>query len=212
MKMKNLIIIIITFISASVFAQSPKVDTLKFKDNRGKLFKCIVYKADPEGPGSDSINMNGVMFFNGFKYKSSAPNVLRGASPGSLIGYEGIRGINGSGPPRTNRLVIYQYTDKILYALDSAGGGSPMPDNFVLDYLQVQQLMAWDSVNRVPIPVTFPAGISSNESVKINSDKYFCLGDTTANGSWRISISGQSLIFERRETGTWNVLGGFNQP
>jgi len=42
-----------------------------------------------------------------------------------------------------------------------------------------------------------------NTDAVIDSDKAFYFGDSSTNGSWRIVRSGNNLIMERRETGSW---------
>lgn len=42
-----------------------------------------------------------------------------------------------------------------------------------------------------------------NADTTIGSASYFYLGDSVTNGSWRIGRSGNNLVFERRESGSW---------
>jgi len=58
--------------------------------------------------------------------------------------------------------------------------------------------------------VLFPAG---NEQLQITDSAtptytLVNFGDPTIDGSWRISVSGTDLIFERREAGSWIQKGG----
>ena len=45
--------------------------------------------------------------------------------------------------------------------------------------------------------------IKSNASVEAKSDGYFYMGDPDTNGTWRIGRSGDNLVMQRRESGTY---------
>lgn len=44
---------------------------------------------------------------------------------------------------------------------------------------------------------------TNDGDIGIASTKYFYIGDSSVDGSWRIGISGSDLSFERRESGAW---------
>ena len=48
------------------------------------------------------------------------------------------------------------------------------------------------------------------KSVCVDSDGGQCLGDPTVDGSWKLVISGTSLLVQRREGGSWVTKGSFS--
>jgi len=40
---------------------------------------------------------------------------------------------------------------------------------------------------------------------EVPSDSYYYIGDPSTNGSWRLAISGNDLVLQRRESGSWTT-------
>lgn len=47
-------------------------------------------------------------------------------------------------------------------------------------------------------------------SVNVSGNDPIYFGSATSDGSWRISTSGNNLIFERRESSVWVTKGSFD--
>ena len=47
------------------------------------------------------------------------------------------------------------------------------------------------------------------QDVEVNSNQAFYIGDASADGSWRMRVNGANIVWEKRETGTWNQKGSF---
>jgi len=208
--MKKFIFLSLLIIAATqIYAQSPKVDTLRFVRG-GQVYQVIIYGTTGN---RDSVKINGKMFYDGWKYDKDHTNVLKGCYPNSLIKYEGIRGINGTGKPTISKLVIFHPGDDILYALDTvhSGGGEPYGP-VLINYIPVNSIYNMNLSTMDTIPVDMKSGIISRQNITLKADKMLCIGDTAHNGSWRFGLSGQALIFQRRESGVWVQKEGFNLP
>ena len=48
------------------------------------------------------------------------------------------------------------------------------------------------------------------QNVEFNSGQAFYLGDSGTDGSWRMRINGTKIVWEKRETGSWNEQGSFD--
>ena len=49
-------------------------------------------------------------------------------------------------------------------------------------------------------------GVLSTD-ISIPTANYLYIGPSGSNGSWRMYVSGNNLVFERRESGSWNEKG-----
>jgi hypothetical protein len=86
-------------------------------------------------------------------------------------------------------------TDDLLYAVDDPSG-TPASKKVTFDNLQKSITVVGGA-----------SGVSTQGDVTIPSNKYFYIGDSSTNGSWRFYISGGNLVFEKRESGSWNEKG-----
>ena len=48
------------------------------------------------------------------------------------------------------------------------------------------------------------------QDVEVNSGQAFYLGDSGTDGSWRMRVNGTKIVWEKRETGSWNEKGSFD--
>ena len=48
-----------------------------------------------------------------------------------------------------------------------------------------------------------------HQDVEVGQAQAFYFGDATTDGSWRMKLSGADIVWEKRETGTWNQKGSF---
>jgi hypothetical protein len=169
------IFLLLMIILTGIFArgQSPTYDTVKLKRG-GKVFTLIIYSGATNH--TDSVNINGKMFYVGWKYKQGNPNVLVPAYPGgnALISYPGIRSINGSGKPKKSALVIWHKGDDILYSYDTVPhtgppGCDPCPD-VVIDSVFFNTIFAYDAALHKYVPVKFPHGIIADTIILSNGD------------------------------------------
>ncbi len=51
--------------------------------------------------------------------------------------------------------------------------------------------------------------LSLSGSVDVGGAEAFYVGDKTSDGSWRMRVNGADIVWEKRETGTWNQKGSF---
>ena len=73
------------------------------------------------------------------------------------------------------------------------------------------------SLNIVNGDVDAGAGIAGSkvnpafgaQDVEVNSGQAFYIGDASTDGSWRMRVNGADIVWEKRETGTWNQKGSF---
>lgn len=70
--------------------------------------------------------------------------------------------------------------------------------------------MATTRLTLNPQKIKVPANGSFSEDVSIPSDKAFYLGDSGTDGSWRITRSGDNLVFQQREGGAWVTKSTMN--
>lgn len=113
--MKKLLIFLFLLSSFAAMSQNPTVDSLKFMDDRGKLWKLISY-------GSDSVDVNGVMLYSGIAstinhwqtagagFIQPNPNTLKVKIPGIGAYY------TGAGSILTKNLLIRTDTKEIFYS------------------------------------------------------------------------------------------------
>jgi hypothetical protein len=66
---------------------------------------------------------------------------------------------------------------------------------------------AWDAIGNVV--VNMPVAIAGQNANVYENGGYVYFGSMTADGSWRESIQGTDVIFERRESGVWVQKGAF---
>ena len=48
-----------------------------------------------------------------------------------------------------------------------------------------------------------------NQNVLVGQAQAFYFGSATTDGSWRMKLSGGDIVWEKRESGTWNQKGSF---
>jgi hypothetical protein len=86
-------------------------------------------------------------------------------------------------------------TDDLLYTVDDPGG-TPASKKVTFDNLQKSITVVGGA-----------SGVSTQGDVAVPVDKYIYLGGSAVDGSWRMYVSSGNLVFEKRESGTWNEKG-----
>lgn len=74
--------------------------------------------------------------------------------------------------------------------------------NYVRIYASLDNIMDLD-VNGTTILQLTSTKVESSQDLEIPSDKGYYIGDTATNGSWRTILSGDDLVIEKRESGSW---------
>jgi len=127
--MKKIILsLILVLCSTVLMAQNPTFDSVKFKRG-GKIWKLITY-------GSDSADINGLMFHSGaHKWATSGQFITPNPST-KIIKYPGIPStVGGSGVPGSYRQVYWDNNTNILGKVEGSavgGGGGAIEDNDTL--------------------------------------------------------------------------------
>lgn len=85
--------------------------------------------------------------------------------------------------------------DDILYVVDDPGG-SPVSSKVTFDNLQKS--------------ITAVASLDSAGAVRVPTGNSLYLGPEDADGSWRVSVSGSTLSFQQRVTGSWVEKGAIS--
>jgi hypothetical protein len=67
-----------------------------------------------------------------------------------------------------------------------------------------------DGFSGLSINGTLSATTLQSSNTYIESTGYLYFGDSSTNGSWRMSISGSDFIVEKRVSGNWIISGTFN--
>ena len=65
------------------------------------------------------------------------------------------------------------------------------------DYMRRMQTVLADHLRKIYDSLT-------GTSIELSLTSSIYLGDPDTNGTWRIRINGNDLVFERLESGTWN--------
>lgn len=86
-------------------------------------------------------------------------------------------------------------TDDLILMIDNPGG------------VPTGKKVTFDNLQKSITTVGGASGVATLGDVSVPIDKYFYIGDSTTNGSWRFYISSGDLTFEKREAGTWNLKG-----
>ena len=67
-----------------------------------------------------------------------------------------------------------------------------------------------DGFSGLSVNGTLSATTLQSSNTYIDSTGYLYFGDSSTNGSWRMSISGANFIVEKRVSGNWIISGTFN--
>ena len=69
--------------------------------------------------------------------------------------------------------------------------------------------ITFDNLQKSITEVGGAVGIVAGGDFTIPSSNYLYIGDQSTNGSWRFYISGDNLVVEKRESGSWAEKGAF---
>ena len=173
--MKKLLTIIFLLPALIGSAQSPTLDTLRYKDGRGKLWQVISY-------GSDSVDINGVRLYSGTPafinyWQPAGTGAIQPNPANTIIKYPDIPMWNMTIHSMVDAPVWYDFSTKMLRAKtnfiifikpnDTLGGPAGYgaifqePDSTVTVYV--------DSIAHITTPVTVKNEGGSNSYVIIKS-------------------------------------------
>lgn len=150
-------------------------------------------------PSDNFVMTTGIQVIDGAKTFNDIPVFDAGVSIFGGIDFEG----------NVNTVTINNINTSFTANSHTTLATSKATKDYIDLYVQSVAVVTADVDQTIEGNKTFEGDHTAFNNPIFLSD-YFYFGDSITDGSWRIYISVNGLVFERRESGVWNYKGGFS--